>query len=145
MIATRFSILLRCLCATGIFALASCVNHRIEAPAVLDGAELVQAEHFLDDDSTVALVIRSHDGKLWSVRHTLARPQQIVFGDAGGRRWKTTNDPDVARLLQRLIDQELERMSRRQEPPDNNEKWKIRTLGELGRRLMSGPHGLSRR
>lgn len=126
-----------------MLALVGCVNHTTQARAAFDGAEVVHAEHMLDDDSTVVLVIRARDGKLWSVRNTLVQPQQVVIRSPQGRRWKTT-DLKTMSALRQVAEREFKRLTQKQATADHDEMWKLRTLGEFTKRLGSTSRGSMR-
>ncbi|MGV3661545.1 MAG: hypothetical protein ACO1TE_15265 [Prosthecobacter sp.] len=129
---------LKFLFLTAVLVMTGCAWQRpdVRAVRVLTGAEVTQAEHLVDDDSTVVLVIRAQDGRLWSIRNTLSRPQQAVFADANGRLWKTNLDPEVARLLLRIMEKDFMRIARKQAPADHDETWRLRTFGEWHKRLI---------
>lgn len=140
----RFVVLCQCLGAAALLALVSCANHTTQVHAAFEGAEVVHAEHMLDDDSTVVLVLRARDGKLWSVRNTLVQPQEVVIRSPKGWRWKTT-DLQSTGALRQVAKREFKRLSEKRATADRDEMWKLRTLGELIKRLMSDPHSLRSR
>lgn len=128
-----------------MLAFVGCANQQAKTLSAFDGAEVVHAEHMLDDDSTVVLVLRARDGKLWSVRNTLVQPQQVVIRSPQGLRWKTT-DLETMGLLRQVADKEFQRLNKKPvATADHDEMWKRRTVAEFGKRLESDPHGLASR